>query len=95
VIQRFTFVKLLDAEAADRAPLAGRLRAALVEAGADATVALPADDSAAKWDLAIVIETATIAAWRTLEASPAFTTLLAELLARAAVIKAWTFDAGD
>jgi hypothetical protein len=92
VVQRFCFVKLADAEIAGRAALAGKLRAALAEAGADAVVGLPADDSAARWDLSIVITAASLAAWTALALTPAMIGILDDLAARAAVVKAWTFE---
>jgi len=93
VIQRFCFVKLRDDEVARRGELAERLRAELVEAGADAVVGLPADDSAARWDLSIVITAASLEAWNALARAPAMTGILDDLAARAAVVKAWTFAA--
>jgi hypothetical protein len=93
VIQRFCFVKLQDDEVAGRAALADRLRAELAEAGADAVVGLPADDSAARWDLSIVITAASLEAWNALARGPAMVSILDDLAARAAVVKAWTFDA--
>lgn len=92
MIQRFCFVKLLDDEVGGRAELAEKLRAELVAAGADATVGLPADDSAARWDLSIVIEAATLQAWTALAALPAMIGVFDEVAERAAVVKAWTFE---
>jgi hypothetical protein len=92
VIQRFCFVKLLDDHVAERAELADNLRAQLAEAGAEATVGLPADDSAARWDLSIVITAASLAAWHALAKLPAVIGVLDGLAARAAVVKAWTFQ---
>ena len=93
MIQRFYFVKLLDSEVAGRAELAGLLRAQLLEAGADAVVGLPADASAARWDLSIVLTTASFSAWSSLSVRPDLVALLASLALRAAVVKSWTFDA--
>lgn len=93
MIQRFCFVKLLDDEVAGRAELAEKLRAELADAGADAIVGTPADDSAARWDLSIVITAASLEAWNTLAAQPATALIFDELAARAAVVKAWTFQA--
>ena len=92
MIQRFYFVKLLDSEVAGRAELAALLRAQLLEAGADAVVGLPADASAARWDLSIVVTTASLAAWSSLSVRPDLIALLASLGLRAAVVKSWTFD---
>jgi hypothetical protein len=93
MIQRFCFVKLLDDEVGTRAELAELLRARLISAGADAIVGLPADDSAVRWDLAIVVTAASIGAWHALAMQPAMTGVFDELAARAAVVKAWTFEA--
>jgi hypothetical protein len=91
MIQRFCFVKLLDDEVGRRDELAEKLRAELVAAGADAVVGLPADDSAARWDLSIVITAASADAWRALSMLPAMVGAFDELAERAAVVKAWTF----
>jgi hypothetical protein len=95
VIQRFCFVKLADAEVLARDQLARRLSAQLRSAGAEAVVGLPADESAARWDLSIVITTASIEAWRALAAAPAMIGVFDELAQRATVVKAWTFEAPD
>jgi hypothetical protein len=92
VIQRFCFVKLLDDEVSGRLALAEKLRAELADAGADAVVGTPADDSAARWDLSIVITAASLEAWTALAQLPAMTFILDDLAARAAVVKAWTFQ---
>ena len=93
MIQRFCFVKLLDDEVGRRGELAEKLRAELVAAGADAVVGLPADDSAARWDLSIAITSASLDAWNALSRTPAMMGVFDELAARAAVVKAWTFSA--
>jgi hypothetical protein len=93
MIQRFTFVKLLDDEVGTRGELADKLRAQLIAAGADAVVGLPADDSAARWDLSIVITAASLDAWNALSKQPAMIGVFDELAEKAAVVKAWTFDA--
>ncbi len=92
MVQRFCFVKLLDAEVAGRAELADKLRAQLIDAGADAVVGTPADASAARWDLSIVITAASLEAWHALERVPSMAGVFDELAARAAVVKAWTFQ---
>ena len=92
MIQRFCFVKLRDEEATARGELAERLRAELADAGADAVVALPADASAARWDLAITITAASLEAWTALASLPAMTGILDDVAARAEVVKAWTFE---
>ena len=93
MIQRFCFVKLLPDEVGTRGELAEMLRAQLLSAGADAIVGLPADDSAKKWDLSIVITAASLTAWHSLAAQPAMTGVFDELAGRAEVVKAWTFAA--
>jgi hypothetical protein len=93
VIQRFCFVKLLDDEVATRGELAELLGAQLRSAGADAVVGLPADASAARWDLSIVILAASIEAWNALAQTSAMIGVFDELAQRAAVVKAWTFEA--
>ena len=93
MIQRFTFVKLLDAEVGSRDEHADKLRAQLSAAGADAVVGLPADDSAARWDLSIVITAPSLDAWQSLAAKPAIVAALDELAEKAAVVKAWAFEA--
>ena len=93
MIQRFCFIKLRDADVPTRVELAEKLRAELLAAGADATVGVPADDSAARWDLAITISAASLAAWTALAALPAMVGVFDELAERAEVVKAWTFEA--
>ena len=93
MIQRFTFVKLLDDEVGSRGELAEKLRAELGAAGADAVVGLPADDSAARWDLSMVITAASLDAWHALSQVPPVARALDDLAGRAAVVKAWTFEA--
>ena len=92
MIQRFCFVKLHDHEALARAELADKLRAELAAAGADAIVGVPADASAARWDLSITISAASLAAWHALAKLPAITVVFDALAARAEVVKAWTFE---
>jgi len=93
VIQRFCFVKLRDDEVATRGELAEMLSAQMRAAGADVVVGLPADESAASWDMSIVITAASLAAWNALAQAPAMTGVFDELAQRAAVVKAWTFEA--
>jgi len=96
VIQRFCFVKLRDDEVATRAELAEMLSAQMRSAGADVVVGVPADDSTTRWDLSIVIDAASLAAWNALAQAPAMTGVFDELAQRAVVVEAWTFEAiGD
>lgn len=91
MIQRFCFARLRDGEAAGRERLAHDLAAALRAAGADAVVGLPADDSAIKWDISIVITAGSLAAWQALAAVPAIAAVLDDLARRSTVVKAWSF----
>ena len=93
MVQRFCFVKLLDDEVSGRDALAEKLRAEFADAGADVVVGTPADDSAARWDLSIVITSASLDAWNALAQAPAMTGVFDELAQRAAVVKACTFEA--
>jgi hypothetical protein len=93
MIQRFCFLKLRAEHVDARVELADKLRAELRAAGADATVGVPADTSASRWDLAITITTASLAAWNALAISPAMVGVFDDLAARAEVVKAWTFEA--
>jgi hypothetical protein len=93
MIQRFCFVKLRDDEVATRGELAELLSAQMRSAGVDAVVGVPADASAARWDLSIVITAASLDAWHALAALPAMTGVFDELAQRATVVKAWTFEA--
>jgi len=97
VIQRFCFVKLCDDVVARRGAIAAQLSAELREAGAgaDAVVGLPADASAARWDLSIVITAASLEAWHALAQVPAMIGVFDQLAERAAVVKAWTFEAAE
>jgi hypothetical protein len=95
VIQRFCFVKLLDGEVPRRAQLAARVRAALADADVDAVVGIPADASAARWDLSLVVTAATLDAWAALAARADVLAIFDDLAARATVVKAWSFDAPD
>ncbi|HEY6172810.1 MAG TPA: hypothetical protein VIX73_00140 [Kofleriaceae bacterium] len=92
MIQRFCFVKLFNDEVEGRADIAARLAAELREAGADAVVGVPADESAKSWDLSLVIAAASLDAWHALSLVPAVARALDDLAGRAAVVKAWTFD---
>lgn len=91
MIQRFCFAKLSDAEVPARAAIARALRVELAEAGAHALVGLPADGSAAKWDLSIVITSPSLEAWTLLSQTPKLIALLRQLAERSAVVKEWTF----
>ena len=93
MIQRFCFVKLRDPEVATRGAFADKLSAELRAAGADAVVGLPADASAVRWDLSLVITAASLEAWHALALLPAIAAVFDDLAQRATVVKAWTFEA--
>ena len=92
MIDRFTFIKLLDGEVGQREVIAAEVRGALAAIAGEGrvSVGLPADDSAARWDLSIVIRADDVAAWRAIEARVA-AVIDARIAPRAAVVKAWTF----
>ena len=92
MIQRFCFVKLRNDEVATRGELAEMLSAQMRAAGADVVVGLPADESAASWDLSIVITAASLEAWHALAQAPAMTEVFDDLADRSALIKAWTLE---
>ena len=92
MIQRFCFIKLRDDAVAARGELAEKLRAELAAAGAEAVVGIPADASAARWDLSVVITAASLEAWHAQARLPVMIGVFDELAARAAVVKAWTFQ---
>ena len=94
MIQRFCFVKLHDHHVEGRADFAQRLRAEFAEAGADALIGLPADRSAEKWDVSIVITAASPEAWHALAKTPKLIEIFADITAHAKVMKQWTFDVG-
>lgn len=94
MIQRFCFIKLHDPHVEGRDDYALRLRALFEEAGVEALVGVPADDSAARWDLSIVITAASLDAWHVLSRTPKVVEIFDELSERAKVIKRWTFQVG-
>ena len=95
MIDRYCFVKLRDAHVARRAELAAALRAMLADLpGALAvTIGVPADDSAARWDLSLVLRAADLASWQALADHEALREVVDSWLPEhAVVIKAWTFE---
>jgi hypothetical protein len=94
MIQHFLFVKLEEPHGEGREAFASRLRAQLAEAGVDAKVGLPADHAAAKWDLSIVIDVASLEAWHAQAKTPEVSAIFDEIAARAHVTKRWSFDVG-
>jgi len=95
MIQHFLFVKLDDAHVPDREDFASRLRGQFAEAGVDAKVGLPADHGAAKWDLSIVIDAASLEAWHAQAKAPEVHAIFDEIAARSHVTKRWSFDVGE
>jgi hypothetical protein len=94
VIDRYCFVKLKDAHVANREALAEALHAMLdgVDGVASVTIGLPADDSAARWDLSLVVRTLDLGRWREVEQDEGIREVFDGWLPEhAEVVKAWTF----
>lgn len=95
MITHHCFVRLAPADATD----AGRAAALAVARGLAALpglalrLGLPADDSAAKWDLAMAVDAPSLAALAAARTTPAWQALDAHLAAHAIVVKAWNFAA--
>ncbi len=87
MIQRFILFRLQGD--ATRADAIARVRAAF--AGEDVTIGTPADDSAKKWDVSVVVRTADLDA---MAAALARATDLLDvwLPAHTAIVKAWSFE---
>jgi hypothetical protein len=94
VIQRFCFIKLHDSHVESRDDYALRLRALFEEAGVEALVGVPADDSAVRWDVSIAITAASLDAWHVLARTPKVAEIFDELSERANVMTRWTFQVG-
>ena len=95
MIDRYCFVKLKDTHVPNRAALAEALRAMLggIEDVAAVTVGTPADDSAARWDLSVVLRTLDLARWQLVAQDEALREVFDGWLPEhAEVVKAWTFD---
>jgi hypothetical protein len=95
MIDRYCFVKLKDEHAPNRAALADALHAMLdgVDGVAAVTIGVPADDSAAKWDLSLVVRTLDLGRWREVEQDEGVREVFDGWLPdHAEVIKAWTFQ---
>lgn len=100
MIDRFAFVRLQPEHATlvGRADAVARIRAALGDLPGLIRLSLgtPADDSASKWDLSIVARFVDAPALAAAMATVAWASVFDHMLAaRAAVIKAWTFDVDD
>jgi hypothetical protein len=92
-VQRFCFVRLREEASVRRDAMARELTAELTAACAPHAVwvGVPGDDSAARWDLGIVIALPDVPAWQALAATAAFDEIMLQLAGEAAVVKAWTF----
>jgi len=92
-VQRFCFVRLREEPSARRDAVARELTAELTAACAPHAVwvGVPGDESAARWDLGIVIALPDVAAWQALASLAAFDEIMLRLADEAAVVKAWTF----
>ena len=77
MIERYTFVKLQDKHLGERAEIAQQMQwtATALPGVLDAQVGLPADDSAARWDLSMRIRCEDLATWQTVAASEVFVEL--------------------
>jgi hypothetical protein len=95
MIDRYTFVKLKDEHVANRVALAEALHAMLdgIDGIASVTIGLPADESAARWDLSLVVRTLDLGRWREVEQDENLREVFDGWLPeRAEVVKAWTFE---
>ncbi len=100
MIDRFTFVRLAPeyATAAGRAEALDRLRSALTELPGLLRLSMgtPADDSASKWDLSMVLRFADLDGLTAAMGTVAWASVFEHMLpTRALVIKAWTFATDD
>lgn len=94
MIDRYCFVKLKDEHVPNRAALAEVLHAMLdgVDGIASVMIGLPADDSAARWDLSLVVRTLDLDRWREVEQDEGVREVFDGWLPEhAEVVKAWTF----
>jgi hypothetical protein len=96
VIDRYCFVRLAEEHATDegREAAIAAVREGLrdVPGLVRLTTGVPADDSAARWDLSIVARFASLDELAVAMASAAWTSVIDEWLpARAVVIKSWSF----
>ncbi len=94
-IVRFCFARLREESIPEREAIAQALAVelALVCAPHPLWVGVPGDESAARWDLAVMIGLPDLAAWQALAALPAFDEAMVQLAVRSEVVKAWTFAA--
>jgi hypothetical protein len=95
MIDRYCFVKLKDEHVSNRESLAQALHAMLdgVDGVAAVTVGVPADDSASRWDLSLVVRTLDYGRWKDVEQDEGVREVFDGWLPdHAEVVKAWTFE---
>jgi hypothetical protein len=98
MIAHFVFAKLKDPEVARRQQVAAHAHEQLrgVEEAVMVAVGLPADDSAARWDLALELRFASLEAYRRVAATARWQAFFHTWLAdRCVVVKAWNFELHD
>ena len=95
MITRHCFVRLAPEHAHDagRAAVLALARALADDAGLTVRLGTPADDSAAKWDAAIVVDAPSLDALAAARLGAAWLALDAHLATHAIVVKAWNFTA--
>lgn len=100
MIDRYCFVRLVEAHATDEGRVAtiAAVRDGLrdVPGLVQLTTGVPADDSAARWDLSIVARFASLDELAVAMAGAAWTSVIDEWLpARAVVVKSWSFAVSE
>lgn len=95
MITRFCFVRLAPEHAHElgRAAVLARARAVADDAGVIVRLGVPADDSAAKWDVAIAVDAPSLDALAAAQLGAAWLELDAHLATHAIVVKTWNFAA--
>lgn len=95
MITRFCFVRLAPehSDLPGRAAVLTRARALADDAGLTVRLGVPADDSAAKWDVAIAIDAPSLDALAAAQLGAAWIELDAHLATHAIVVKTWNFAA--
>ena len=95
MITRFCFVRLAPEHSTEpgRAAVLTRARAIADGAGLAVRLGVPADDSAAKWDVAIAIDAPSRDALAAAQLDAAWLELDAHLATHAIVVKTWNFAA--
>lgn len=94
MITRFCFVRLAPehSDLPGRAAVLTRARA-LADDGLTVRLGVPADDSAAKWDVAIAIDAPSLDALAAAQLGAAWIEFDAHLATHAIVVKTWNFAA--